>query len=130
MMGKIIRWLRGFPQKRRATGYCHWGEHRLCYSSRRLPCCPLQAEHSCRHRWRVRDAVFSRDVGECWGAHTALGPQGHVPVPSHPEVKAGHVWKGRSLWGFKAAISPQWKAGSVSVVRAEEKKARVGTSLC
>lgn len=77
------------------------------------------------------DAVCTRDVGRCWEGFTALGPLETVsPVPSIPEVKAGDVWRGRSLWEFKAAISPQWKAGSMSVVRSEEKKAQVGTSLC
>lgn len=121
LVGEIIHWLRGFPQNGHATGYVI-GKNTGCATAlRRLSCCPLQAEHSCRNTWRARDAVCGWDVGECWEGHIALGPlEGMSLCP------AGDVWRGRSLWELKAAISPQWKAGSVSVVRAEEKKAWAG----
>lgn len=112
-MGNDTHWLWRFPQKGRATGYYRWEELRLWYSTQEASLTPLRrrvlpAERACGRRWRAGVAARRWDVRRCREEHTALGPLVTVsPVPSSPEVKAGHALRGRSLGGFKAAISPQ-----------------------
>lgn len=103
MMGKVIHWLRGFPQKGHATGYCDWEEHRLCYCSQEAFLLPptnwafLQAQ--------LESQGCSLQLG-CWralGGAYCTGTTGeHEPVPSSPEVKTGNIWRGRSLWEFSS----------------------------
>lgn len=69
---------------------------------RRLSCCPLQAKHSCRHSWRARDALCSRDVGECWEGHPALGPLESMSLcPATQRRKQGRSGGAGACGGLK-----------------------------
>lgn len=83
-----------------------------------------------RLRAQVESRGCSLQVGrsQVLGGTHRTGPLVTVsPIPSSPEVKAGYALRGRSLWGFKAAVSPQWKAGSVRVVVAPGEDSMGGT---